>query len=388
LFAVMQNGSVARDITGQLPGAAAGGAVYGPTSINTLALSRSTRTFLDKFLKIANKSDNVAITIPPQVFTGLTAAGVVLSGVEAGKDIGEFNQLDIGAKAGVIYNALGFAKYSLELVGNNAQASIFRFLSADQRGLLAALPNTTGFSAFKAFYYLDGAFSSGVSTAQAFSQGDPLVGSLDLLNTAGNLALAGDSAIGVAEGAGLVADGALDGLSFLGPAGAAAAFIAQVGLLGVGAWRQGEARDAFIQDGTAFLQNGLGISNSTAGQLAWIDESSDHQGPGPALLAYAHQYKIPSADLITFLDRQEVHNPTAVFNFLYLCEEMHTRNGRFPVTDKSDTLDIFYQPKLKFTDYAVDPYDSNDPVNAFMNVNSLTQLNTWFHTIFGPGAVS
>src|SRR5262249_45218857 len=151
-------------------------------------------------------------------------------------------------KAGVIYNALGFVKYSTELVGNNAEASIFRFLNADQRGWISQLPKTAGFSAFKAFYYLDGAFSSGVSSAQAFSQGDPLVGSLAAVNALGNLALAGDAAIDAAEGAGLVADGALEGLDFLGPAGAAAAFLAQVGLLGVGAWREGQARDAFIND--------------------------------------------------------------------------------------------------------------------------------------------
>ena len=388
LFAVMQNGAVASNIAGQLPGATQASAVYGPTSINTLPLSRSARTFLDKFGKLAHNSDNVPITVPNYVFTGLTAAGVVLSGYEAGKDLGSFNQLDIGEKAGVIYNALGFVKYSAELVGSSAKTSIFRFLSADQQNLLSAFPKTAGFSAFKAFYYLDGAFSSGVSTVQAFSQGDPLVGSLDLLNTAGNVALAGDSAIAAAEGAGLVADGALDGLAFLGPAGAAAAFVAQVGLLAVGAWRQGEARDAFMQDGTAFLQDGLGISQATASQLAWVNETSNPQGPGPALLAYAQQYKIPPADLIKFLDRQEASNPTGVFNFLYLCEELHMNNGRFPATDPSDTPYVYYQPGLKFTDYYVDTNNINDPMNAFLNVNSLNQLNTWFQTIFGQGAMS
>jgi hypothetical protein len=289
------------------------------------------------------------------------------------------------------YNALGFGKYTVETLSQSARTSIVKYLGAAAQGRvnwLAGAKDSSKFTAFSTFYYLEGAFANGVSADEAASAGDPLTAGLDATNGLGNVLLAanaGQDFIGSALGdlgVNVAADGAINGaLDWAGPIGAGLSVLAQSGLLIDAAIRQKQAQDALQTQGQQFLQDGLHLRPAIAADLADVSDNQ-HAGPAPVLLAYAQQYHIQPQSLLGYLNRQDSAD---VQNFVYLAELMTPgRNGQYKATDSSDTPNLNYWTGIPFANTVPDYGDStgdlpNPPA-------SLRQMHYWAETIFGPQA--
>jgi hypothetical protein len=307
-------------------------------------------------------------------------------------ELQHFNQLDAGGKAVAFYNALGFGKYAVETLSQSAKTSMVRYLGAASQGKLvgglAGLKDSTAFTAFSSFYYLEGAFANGVSAEEAASAGDPLSAGLDSTSALGNLLLAANAGksfigsalgeLGVDAGADTAINAALD---WAGPIGAGLSVLAQSGLLIDAAVKQKDAQDALQSQGQQFLEDGLHLQPAIAGDLADVSDNQ-HLGPAPVLLAYARQYHMQPQALLTYLNRQ---NSADVQNFVYLSELMTPgRDGQYKATDSSDTRNLNYLPGIPFANTVPVYGDStgdlpNPPA-------SLRQMRYWAETIFGAQA--
>ena len=387
LFAVQQSGLATMDVARAMqPSVPGGGASYS-TALDAPGFTRSMRTFVNQYLK-SNKT-TPGFKPPLGVGLSLSGIGLALTTPTALSELQHFNQLDAGGKAVAFYNALGFGKYTVETLSQSARTSIVKYLGAAAQGRvnwLAGAKDSSKFTAFSTFYYLEGAFANGVSADEAASAGDPLTAGLDATNGLGNVLLAanaGQDFIGSALGdlgVNVAADGAINGaLDWAGPIGAGLSVLAQSGLLIDAAIRQKQAQDALQTQGQQFLQDGLHLRPAIAADLADVSDNQ-HAGPAPVLLAYAQQYHIQPQSLLGYLNRQ---HSADVQNFVYLAELMTPgRNGQYKATDSSDTRNLNYWPGISFANTVPDYGDStgdlpNPPA-------SLRQMHYWAETIFGP----
>ena len=126
----------------------------------------------------------------------------------------------------------------------------------------------TAFKMFGSFYYLTGAFATGVSGEEAASAGDPWSAGLDWGNSVGNVLLAANSSskaitsalgnLGIDAGEDTAINGALD---WAGPIGAGLSVLAQFGLAFHAGLEQKAAQNALQAQGQGFLEDGLHLKS-------------------------------------------------------------------------------------------------------------------------------
>jgi hypothetical protein len=390
-FAVSQsktlNEAIAAAIGPPQPsGGGAGSVVQALFASPAWSLPKSTRSFVNALLKthVAQaKGAGASPLVGQGTFTTLSLVGLGLT-AEAAWAKG-FSVSSPENLANSAYTALGFGKYTGEVISgfaktnivqnflNNSSAfnvnsgTLFLNLPNGSQFELTNLTNTGWFKAIGSAYYGAGALANVLEASDEFSNGNDVAGGFDIAEGVGNGLNAIKPLIGDAFGD--VAGEAV------GAIGSGVGVLAVVGQLFYSAISSADEQQAFQQDGIKFLQQGLGLNFDLAQELTWPGGQST--SASNALQAYADRYHIPVKQILLKLNQEPADKAT-----LFVDEAAGVpkqSNGRPVVSQHGDGPGGVGYHEFTASDKGHVYYTAEIPNQA----DSLVQLHYWANYLFG-----
>jgi hypothetical protein len=390
-FAVSQsktlNEAIAAAIGPPKPSGGSGGSVVQALLASPAwSLPKSTRSFVNALLKThiaAAKGAGVKPVVGQGTFTTLSLVGLGLTAeAEWAKGFSASSPLNL---ANSTYTALGFGKYTPEVIAGLAKTNIvqdflknssaftvnsgklFLNLPNGNQFELTGLTNTGWFKAIGSAYYGAGALANVLQASDDFSNGNDVAGGLDIAEGVGNGLNAFKPLIG--EAFGDVAGEAV------GAIGSGIGVLAVFGQLFYSAIRSSDEQQAFQQDGIKFLQQGLGLNFDLAQELTWPGGQST--SASHALQAYADTYHIPLKQILLKLNQEPANRA-----ILFVDEAAGVpkqSNGQPVVSQHGDGPGEVGYHKFTASDKGHTYYTAEIPNQA----DSLTQLHYWADYLFG-----
>jgi LysM domain len=326
-FAVSQsttlNNAIAAAFGPSTPGSSsgAGSVVQALIASPAWSLPKSTRSFVNAFFKAHNAQAKTAGASPrwsQGTFTTLSFIGLGLTAETAWAK--GFSASTPEALANSVYTALGFGKYTGEVISGLAKTSIIQNLvknnsafsfvagaTADKNKLFLNLPNgqqldltgltkTGWFKALGSAYYGAGALASFLEASDEFSNGDNIAGGFDIAEAVGNGLNAAKPLI--EEAFGEVAGEAA------GAIGSGIGVVAVIGTLIYQGIKSAQEQQAYRDDSSKFLQQGLGLKPDIANALSGPSGQSDGSSASAALQAYASAYHMTPGQLLQKLNQE------------------------------------------------------------------------------------
>ena len=347
-FAVSQsprlNGAIAAALGPSLPSQVSGGSVVQALIASPVwSFPRSARSALNNTYKVvdarikaeaAKTQSRASPRYGTGTYTTLSFIGLGLTTLGAfatwGRGSGAASPQQLAIST---YTALGFGKYSGEVVSGLAKSDVVQkflgskpgfSLALDQKNKTAlslALPNGSKvdlsnlrdagwFKGLGSAYYGAGALANFLQAEDDFKNGDNWAGSFDVVEGVGNVLNAAKplvpGLIGEVDAEGATAAGAL-AAEAVGAVGSGLGLVAAAGTLIWLGIKSGIDAQHYQADSSKFLQRGLGLNSNLADWLAMPGQSAS---ASTALNAYAHAYGLSPHDqpglLLSKLNREPI----------------------------------------------------------------------------------